>query len=48
MLQYILLKTLLKIMDEFLKNNGLIVDFWNDDIMFVAQKMKNGDSKYMS
>jgi len=29
-------------MDEFWEKNGLIVDFWNDDIMFVThtqQKM---------
>jgi hypothetical protein len=25
-------------MDEFKKKNGLIVDFWNDDIMFVTHK----------
>jgi hypothetical protein len=35
-------------MDEFLKKNGFIVDFWNDDTMFVTHKMKNVDSKNMS
>jgi hypothetical protein len=32
-------------MDEFKEKNGLIVNFWNDDIMFVTQKMKDVDSK---
>jgi hypothetical protein len=36
-------------MDEFQEKNGLIVDFWNDDIMFVTHwKMKNVDLKNMS
>jgi hypothetical protein len=29
---------LIKIMDEFKKKNGLIVAFWNDDIMFVTHR----------
>jgi len=29
-------ENLIEIMDEFLKKNGLIVDFWNDDTMFVT------------
>jgi len=36
MLQLTLVRILLKFMDEFLKKNWLIVDFWNDDIMFVT------------
>jgi len=39
------MKILLKIMDEFKEKNGFIVDFWNDDTMFVKQKMKNVDSQ---
>ncbi len=39
------MKILLKIMDEFKEKNGFIVDFWNDDNMFVKQKMKNVDSQ---
>jgi len=30
------MKILIKIMDEFYKKIGLIVHFWNDDIMFVT------------
>jgi hypothetical protein len=43
-----LVRILLKFMDEFLEKNGFIVDFWNDDTMFVTHKMKNVDSKDMS
>jgi len=25
-------------MDEFYEKNGLIMDFWNDDIMFVTNR----------
>jgi hypothetical protein len=32
------MKNLLKIMDEFSEKNGLIVGFWNDDIMFVTHR----------
>jgi hypothetical protein len=34
--------------ENIIKNYGLIVDFWNDDTMFVTQKMKIVDSKNMS
>jgi hypothetical protein len=27
-------------MDEFEEKNGLIVDFWNDDIMFVTKRKR--------
>jgi hypothetical protein len=35
-------------MGELQKNNELIMQFWNDDIVFVTKKMKNVDSKSMS
>jgi hypothetical protein len=31
-----LVKIILKIMDEFQEKNRFIVDFWNDDTMFVT------------
>jgi hypothetical protein len=35
-------------MDEFWENNGLIVDFWNDEAMFVTHiKWKCALKKYV-
>jgi hypothetical protein len=35
---------IIKKLDEVQKDYGIIMDFWNDNTMFVAQ-MKNVDSK---
>jgi hypothetical protein len=37
MLQYELLKIVLKIMDEFKEKIGLIVDFWTNDIILITK-----------
>ncbi len=31
-------ENIIKIMDEFYEKGAFIVDFWNDDIMFVTNK----------
>jgi hypothetical protein len=46
MLQSTLMGIKLKIMNEFFKN-GLLMEFWNDDMASITQKIKKGLKNYV-